>query len=176
MLIACQLPCMALGADRGMHAGYRLGCNTKLQKRVGACVAHREGRTWQDQDGTAKDRLFTGGRGRVSAVHQPEAARKPSMRMRASPSVDAWWTLRGTQASEIQFRTTRGSGPEKRSRCSALSDAQVPYHKNTTLGALKRSYQTARLHRRLGFQVLRVHDFRVSGFANSGFEGLRSRV
>ena len=104
MLIACQLPCMALGADRGMHAGYRLGCNTKLQKRVRACVAHREGRTWQDQDGTAKDRLFTGGRGRVSAVHQPEAARKPSMRMRASPSVDAWWTLRGTQASEISVQ------------------------------------------------------------------------
>ena len=175
MLIECLPVAMHGTRGRGMHAGYRLCCNTKLQKRVRACVAHREGRPWQDPDGTAKDRLFTGCRGRVGAVHQPEAARKPSMRMRASPSVDAWWTLRGTQASEISvqdhpwFRT-------RETESMFSSDAQVPYHKNTTLGALKRSYQTARLHRRLGFQVLRVHDFRVSGFANSGFEGLRSRV
>ena len=78
MLIAFQLPCMALGAE---DAGYRPWRNANLQKRVFACVA--AGRA--ANDGT-KDRLCTGGRGRVSAVHQPEAAGKPPMTMRASPS------------------------------------------------------------------------------------------
>ena len=94
---------MALGAE---DAGYRLWCNANLQKRVRACVA--AGRA--TKAGSRRRDLFTG-RGRVSAVHQPEAPRRILIGEKAADE-DARTSkrrcmvdLRGTQA-KFQFRTT----------------------------------------------------------------------
>ena len=121
MLIACQLPCMALGAE---DAGYRLWCNANLQKRVRACVA--AGRA--TKAGSRRRDLFTG-RGRVSAVHQHEAPRRILIGEKAADE-DARTSkhrcmvdLRGTQA-KFQFRTTYLPVVQDQrngwSRCSAL--------------------------------------------------------
>ena len=62
------------------------------------------------------------------------------------------------------------------------SDAQVPYHKNITCGALKRSYQTAgpraQKARIPGFKGSRFQGFRVHkpGFEGSGSEARVTRA
>ena len=77
------------------------------------------------------------------------------------------------------------SGPEKRSRCSALMlrflITRIQYWRNIR-GVEEELPSPILGHRMLGFQVLRVRDFRVSGEGSQtrvrgfAFEGLRSRV